>query len=561
MGVTIAIDKIVLLIGPNNVGKSTILDAYEKLASGGEPISAAFFHERAGNPVEMEGTFIDVGPDDTEKIGKKWVHSIGALASCVRVKWVWAAPDKKGEKHAWDPATSTWAVGGLGGWDSLIQTCMPSPIRVRPSADPAEQEKQIVGILTAAIKDTLKSDGERVERVLSALNELAQEVQQEVAAQLDQTCKAVEQELVKVFPGHVVSIQAGADKVEPDKLIGAGTTVSIQRPGGSAIALSQQGTGLKRAFLWSAIAALAERSPKKAKGKAEGGKSRILLIDEPESYLHPSAVRSAREALYLLAELPEWQVLASTHSPVFVDVSKPHTTIVRLEREGGGAAFTFCTDRATFSDEEREQLRMIRACNPFVSEFLFADHTVLVEGETEHAVLAMILEQRGAPARDLHVVNCMGKANLALFARILNHFGKPYTIIHDSDSPRAQRRDGKWIKNPAWTVNDAICAEVAGRRPELPPSRVFASIPDFERQYFGTVQEHDKPHAAIARLAAADDGSEAAKEKLSALVDRLLSRDDASDYADVDELAALVQEWATRTSASPPELWSVQAKA
>jgi putative ATP-dependent endonuclease of the OLD family len=310
---------------------------------------------------------------------------------------------------------------------------------------------------------------------------------------------------------------------------------------------------VKRAFLWSAIATLAEKSPKKAKPKAEPARKRVLLIDEPECFLHPSTVRSAREAMYLLAELPEWQVLASTHSPIFVDVSKPHTTICRIERTDTGPAFTFCTDRATFSDEERDQLRMIRACNPFVSEFFFADHTVLVEGETEHAVLATLLEERGPAGKALHVVNCMGKANLPLFARILNHFGKPYTVIHDADSPRAKRGD-KWITNAMWTMNERIYAEVQSRPSHLPQSRVFASIPDFERQYFGTEQEHDKPYAAIQRLKTAAPTAGDARDKLAALVERLLSFTEPSDYEDIDELAALVQEWATQVAA-PPEQW------
>lgn len=382
---------------------------------------------------------------------------------------------------------------------------------------------------------------------------LATQVREEVGAQLDEACSAVGKELCKVFPGHVVAVEPGADKVEADKLIGAGTSLTIRGPTGSPIPLDQQGTGLKRAFLWSAIATLAEKSPKKPKAKAEPARKRVLLIDEPECFLHPSAVRSAREAMYLLAELPDWQVLASTHSPIFVDVSKPHTTICRIERTDSGKTFTFCTERATFSTEERHQLHMIRACNPVVSEFFFADHTVLVEGETEHAVLATLLEERGPVGKALHVVNCMGKANIPLFARILNHVGKPYTAIHDADAPRAKRGD-KWITNAMWTMNERIYAEVQSRQSDLPPSREFASIPDFERQYFGTEQEHDKPYTAIQRLKVVGPAPGGARDKLAALVERLLSVNEPSDYESTSDLAALVQEWATQ-AAAPPEQW------
>lgn len=51
-------------------------------------------------------------------------------------------------------------------------------------------------------------------------------------------------------------------------------------------------------------------------------------------FLHPPAIRLAREALYKLANLENWQVMITTHSPIFIDVSKPHTTITRVEKIG-----------------------------------------------------------------------------------------------------------------------------------------------------------------------------------------------------------------------------------
>lgn len=69
---------------------------------------------------------------------------------------------------------------------------------------------------------------------------------------------------------------------------------------------------------------MAETNKSKKKTKVSSDLTKkILLIDEPEAFLHPPMVRSAREALYDFAENNEnWQVIATTHSPIFIDVSK-----------------------------------------------------------------------------------------------------------------------------------------------------------------------------------------------------------------------------------------------
>lgn len=94
---------------------------------------------------------------------------------------------------------------------------------------------------------------------------------------------------------------------------------------------------------------------KNGRAVIKNGVSKILLVEEPESFLHPPAIRLAREALYKLAKLENWQVMITTHSPIFIDVSKPHTTITRVEKNDGSATNVFSTDKANFSDDERER--------------------------------------------------------------------------------------------------------------------------------------------------------------------------------------------------------------
>ena len=81
--IEIYIDDIVVLIGPNNSGKSTILDAYEKFASLGSSKGLTvhdFYNSDMSIPIEMCGVFTDVTDADIKTLGgNKWFYNDDAL--------------------------------------------------------------------------------------------------------------------------------------------------------------------------------------------------------------------------------------------------------------------------------------------------------------------------------------------------------------------------------------------------------------------------------------------------------------------------------------------------
>jgi predicted ATP-dependent endonuclease of OLD family len=146
--------------------------------------------------------------------------------------------------------------------------------------------------------------------------------------------------------------------------------------------------------------------------------------------------------------------MTSTHSSIFIDVSKPHATIIRLEKDEHFATKLVSRDLLHFNEEERTRLSMVRSCNPAVNEFFFADIVLLVEGDIEQLVFKTPLKSADLEHKH-HIVNCLGKGNLQLFSKILTHFKSKYIAIHDSDSPKTQRQNN-WIVNGAWTTNSNI---------------------------------------------------------------------------------------------------------
>lgn len=544
-GIVVPIDKIVVLIGKNNVGKSSVLDAYEAFAGTGAGLPLKCFKdENTDNAISIGGIFSNLSDDDRRVLGAKWEYTDPVYGEVVQVKWEWTEADTKASKFSWDQKSQKWEPGGMGGWNTLISSRIPIPLRIRPTDGTDKTEAQIVEILAAAAKDALKGNNNAAGNVLKELQSLADEFAQAAQEQLDDACGRISEKLSGIFPGHSVSLQHSVGKVDPDKIIAAGSHVRVTSPGGRPIPLSHQGAGVQRTFLWSALGTLVEIGrAKKGSKKIGPARQRMLLLEEPESFLHPPMIRAARDALYGLAEIDEWQVLTCTHSPIFIDVSKPHTTIKRVEQDASNSPRVFSSDAAGFSEDDRTKLRMIRSCHPTVSEFFFADHVFLVEGETEQAVLSYAISERPASdGRWCNVVNCMGKANLVLFAKILNHFGTTYTIVHDSDSPKTRRKDD-WIKNSMWTENAKIIDVVSDRQECFAACGLIAQVPDFEGFYFGELGGKDKPYHAIEKLNSTEFQSDEKYEVLMHFADAALDGTHPGSYSSYGEFKALVENW------------------
>lgn len=542
-GITIKIDDIVVLIGPNNVGKTTSIRAYEMFANSGTILKIDdFYQNNENNPVEIAGVFGEITNEDKQQIGEKWIYKNNDKQDVIKYKWRWEKSGVKGEKYSWYDKEGKWEKGGMGGWDSKIASCIPVPLKISPFDDSIQLENKIVELLTSAVKENVKNDQSKVAKLLDQVNDLANEVKKQIAEELNKTTSRLQKNLNEVFPEHNVDIAPQADKIEVDKILATGTHLNVAGNDGKYYPLANQGSGLQRAFLWSAIEALADTGKMKSgRSTIESEKPKMLLVEEPESFLHPPAVRLAREALYKIAELDNWQVMLTTHSPIFIDVSKPHTTIIRVEKNEG-ATKIFSTEKAQFSDKERERLQMIRNCHPTINEFFFANKVILVEGDTEQVTFSQVKEER------VTIINCRGKANIPMFEKILNHFGVEYIAVHDLDTPKS-KRDGKFIKNSMWTINEKIIEEAnKGLN-----GKVIVNIPDFERQFFGYLQSGDKPYNAILELQKEERRN--VRDELEKIANGSLSEKYEREITNVSDYKKLGIDYCNENDVPMTEIW------
>jgi predicted ATP-dependent endonuclease of OLD family len=190
----------------------------------------------------------------------------------------------------------------------------------------------------------------------------------------------------------------------------------------------------------------------------------VVLIEEPELFLRPQAQRYLYRVLRTIA-LAGNQVIYSTHSPAFLNVARMDELVFveRLPSRGTRAL----QPEPVSTDED---FRVLTEFDAARSELFLAHAVVLVEGLTEKLAFPFVFSALGydVDREAISIVECSGKPNLPLFARICRATGVPFVVVHDSD----RKPSGK-LGSAERALNQLV-AETAG------DERVVVLDPDFE---------------------------------------------------------------------------------
>lgn len=168
-----------------------------------------------------------------------------------------------------------------------------------------------------------------------------------------------------------------------------------------------------------------------------GGSESILLVDEPEAFLHPPQAK--RLGLVLASHGQDVQAFVSTHSADVVQgalESNAPVTIVRITREGD------INPAAVLSHEGVRQLwsdPLLRYSN--ILDGLFHDVVVLCEGDADCRYYSALLDYAEAvePSEESRrrpqvlFTHSGGKARLHSLVRALRSVRVPVVVIADFD--------------------------------------------------------------------------------------------------------------------------------
>ena len=184
---------------------------------------------------------------------------------------------------------------------------------------------------------------------------------------------------------------------------------------GSNTILSQKGDGIKSLITLGMM---------RQKGKSKIGKGLILAIEEPESHLHPEAIRQISRVINDISE--KNQIIITSHSPLFVNRNSVFDNII-VENN--------TATKAKNMKQIRDILGVIASDNLINSEFI-----IVVEGETDKIVLCDYFCKKSEYIKTLieekrlcfEVLN--GVSNLENTLNKLNNMSSKYFCILDSDA-------------------------------------------------------------------------------------------------------------------------------
>lgn len=296
-------------------------------------------------------------------------------------------------------------------------------------------------VLLPAIKGS-----DEYQSLLDAVTKLDERLRAKGAKQLPAVQELTEEISKKLADLIPACVQLGMDPPDTDKFIGSNMVLRLDD--GTPTRIGLQGHGLQRALVFALLEVLAQQDAiVEAKGKDDArSRSIVLLFEEPELFIHPQLMRRLKANLQKISERSGWQVILSTHSPIMVDVATDPRALVIHRRESPAEPPRLKQlDHDPFAnnderEKERETLRAMLVFHPTVCEAFFAKHVVLVEGDSEMAVLLhreKSWELAGIDenaTKDITVVSCGGKWTIPPVARLLRKFEIPVRVIHDKDA-------------------------------------------------------------------------------------------------------------------------------
>ena len=483
---TIKFEKsdIIFLIGQNNVGKSTYLRGYEFFVNSKQVAKRSDFYDyNPSIPIEMEGWFIHEAEDveDESFAGKgkskdpQWVSKWADADGIIKVRKTWSVENNSFKKQTFSPQKDQWIDNGFGGFDSLFTKAAPIPIAINAMEDEESLNEKVNKLMQDRyLKKIRESQSDLYEEALGKIQKLEEAITN--SEEIGKLNVELNSHFKKVFSELSLKIQAqNVEDIKLEDLFKKNHTISVERDNTTrSETFLQNGHGVIRQALFNFITFLRDISE-------QDKKEYLILYEEPELFLHPRVTFKLRNSLYDLAKDSPYQILCATHSPLMIDVSRPHASLVRAIKVAGEETETFQVGEDVFNkDEERKQyVQMINRFNPHVCEAFYADKVILVEGDTE-AIVYRALLKKYYPEEEVFVLNTGSKNNIPFFQEILTAFHIEHYAIHDIDTEYNSNEK----RNSAWILNQKIWDLVEEANREQPGlARRYVHNANFENAH------------------------------------------------------------------------------
>lgn len=496
------------LVGLNNCGKSNCLSALQWLIRKAK-LAADDFYDPT-QPIHAIGKLDGITEVDLETLDPKHRRKIEPFVheGVLVVRREQVAPGGDTELTVMNPDTGSWDPNPAG-IDNAISALFPDPIRIGAMENAEEDASKAktsttMGKLLASMLDSIqRQHQEALMPHLDAIGGMISAEGQQRFEELGRIDESVNRKIADLFPGMHIKLDFPVPGF--NELIKGGT-VRVYEGEGRGRPFGCYGHGAQRAIQMAMVRHLADLK----RGETVAGGATLLLVDEPELFMHPFAVEQVREALRVLSNAG-YQVIFSTHSAQMILARDAKNALLMTKRhpEGTKARPRMQTVVDQLVANPTHQLLQIFSLTNS-SQILFADKVVLTEGKTELRLIPAIFQKindKTLGQASLGILPMSGASDTRKSIEILAALGLPACVIVDLDFAFRQAVDYGFLE--AEDVDLAACKAVLQNLAEAQLISLDAGLPCKGIQ--GTAEQAFKILA----------GQEGAKQHIAALAKKL----------------------------------------
>ncbi|WP_248896122.1 ATP-dependent nuclease [Haloplanus halobius] len=355
-----------VLVGKNDAGKSSLLQALEIFLNAGKP-SHNQFHKYRDEDIEIEVSFSEV-PDELGEVLSEEYYD-GSEFVVTREFYKRSSTTPGATTYVNGEELSSGAVN-TGDEDlskaksrDYIWEYMPSPILIEAERDVSEETKLKGGTLLNQLLVPVLEQGGIGE------SETIRETKESLEATLAETSNEIGEQLTESIQTHLpdveeINIQHGG--VSLQKAISPTVELKDEYLPDS-VDISERGSGVGSLFILSLMQAYVDM---------QVGEGYFVLFEEPGNWLHPSAERKMLDALRGISE-EGGQIMLTTHSEVFIDRTEKGRLYI-VKRENG---------ESQFEQVEEDAFRAVDEIGAKNSDLLQSDFVLYVEGPSDARII------------------------------------------------------------------------------------------------------------------------------------------------------------------------------
>lgn len=350
-----------------------------------------------------------------------------------------------------DKSETVW-FENPGGIPGNVLSKLPKYLLIPDQAKTEELSGNKGALITTlnSLFEDVRNSSSNFEKAQYYLEELAKELDpRDEDSEFAQMLLELNKVVGDVFPETTFLAQANLSN--PDEVIIP--KFDIQLGSNVNTSVDNQGAGVVRSSIFAMLRYRSMRENTLKKQRNEYVRPLLIAFEEPEIYLHPKASQQMRDTIYELASDSNNQIVATTHSPYMIDLSKKSSQVlntlstVEFKHEGSNyiidkvIANPFNVGNA-FHDlmlDDKNYVKMLLKIDDSISKVFFAKNVLIIEGDTEELVIKETISRMPEELRitfsyDWEIVKARGKAIIISLVKYLKALGITPYVIHDRDS-------------------------------------------------------------------------------------------------------------------------------